>query len=104
MPIHHDREFAQERGAPNTFMNILTSNGILATYLEEWAGPQAEIKEMNASLVVPNFPGDNMVMNARIVKKWESAGEHLIELQYSGDNNMGPHISGTAIMCLPTRG
>ena len=35
MPVHHDRDFAQSKGAPDIFMNILTSNGLMMTYLEQ---------------------------------------------------------------------
>ncbi len=107
MPVHHDRDFAQGKGAPDIFMNILTSNGILASYLEQWAGPAAKMKTMQISLQVPNFPekdGNKMDMNARVTKKYEEGGEHLIELAFSGDNNLGPHIVGTAVMALPTKG
>lgn len=104
MPVHHDRDFAQSKGAPDIFMNILTSNGLMAAYLEQWAGPLAKLKKMSISLQVPNFPNDTLAMNARVTKKYEEGGEHLIDLEFSGDNKMGPHIAGKAVMALPTRG
>ncbi len=104
MPVHHDRDFAQSKGAPDIFMNILTTNGLLMTYLEQWAGPDATIKDMSIKLSVPNFPKDKMDMNARITRKWKEGDAHLIEVAFSGDNQMGPHASGTAIISLPTRG
>ncbi len=104
MPVHHDRDFAQSKGAPDIFMNILTSNGLLASYLEQWAGPAARLKKMSISLQVPNFPNDTLAMSASVVKKYEEGGEHLIEVQFSGENKMGPHIVGTAVMALPSRG
>jgi len=104
MPVHHDRDFAQSKGAPDIFMNILTSNGLLASYLEQWAGPAARLKKMSISLQVPNFPNDTLVMSAAVTKKYEEGRDHLIELTFSGDNKMGPHIVGTAVMALPTRG
>ncbi len=104
MPVHHDRDFAQSKGAPDIFMNILTSNGLMMTYLEQWAGPEAMVKDISIKLSVPNFPNDQMDMNARITRKWEEDGEHLIEVVFSGDNQMGPHANGSAIISLPTRG
>ena len=78
----------------------------MASYLEQWAGPEAELRKMNIGLQVPNFPspGNKMDMNARITKKYEEAGDHLIELAISGDNTLGPHIVGTAVMALPKKG
>ena len=102
--VHHDKAHAQAAGTPDIFMNILTSNGLMMTYLEQWAGPQAMIKDISIKLSVPNFPRDRMDMNARVTRKWQDKGEHLIEVAFSGDNQMGPHANGTAIISLPTRG
>ena len=104
MPVHHETAFAQQAGAPDIFMNILTSNGLAAVYLEQWAGPEARIKKMTAGLQVPNFPDDEMVMNGKVIRKWEEGNEKLIEISYSGDNSMATHITGTAVMSLPVRG
>jgi hypothetical protein len=59
---------------------------------------------MRCGLQVPNFPHDKMDMNARITKKYKEGKEHLIELSFTGDNQLGPHINGTAVMSLPTKG
>jgi predicted lipoprotein len=104
MPVHHETAFAQQAGAPDIFMNILTSNGLAAAYLEQWAGPAAQIKKMTAGLQVPNFPDDEMVMSGKVIRKWEEGNEKLIEISYSGDNSMATHITGTAVMSLPARG
>ncbi len=101
MPVHHDRDFAQSKGAPDIFMNILTSNGLTASYLEQWAGPEAMIVNMSINLSVPNFPEGSFSMSARITKKWQQDGLNLVLLDFAGDNGMGPHCSGTAVLSLP---
>ena len=105
MPVHHDRTFAQSKGAPDVFMNIITSNGLICAYLEQWAGPKAKVKKIRIGLQVPNFPteGNKMDMNARVTKKYKKDGENLIELSFAGDNCLGPHIVGTAVMALPSK-
>ena len=104
MPVHHDPEFAKLRGAPNIFMNILTTNGLVGTYLTDWTGPEGELKKLKIGLAVPNYPGDRMTMNGRVTKKYEEAGEHLVEVEVIGENSMGPHVTGTAVIALPTKG
>ncbi len=106
MPVHHDRDFAQSKGAPDIFMNILTSNGLMASYMEQWAGPLAKMKKMSIGLQVPCFPteGNKLDMSARIVKKYKEGDEYLIDLVFSGDNQLGPHIVGQAVMSLPPKG
>jgi predicted lipoprotein len=104
MPVHHDPKFAQEKGAPDIFMNILTTNGLVGAYLGNWAGPEAELKKLQINLSVPNFPNDRMTLFGKITKKYEKGGEHLIEVDIQGDNQMGPHVNGSAVMALPSKG
>jgi acyl dehydratase len=103
MPVHHDPKFANEKGAPDIFMNILTSNGLVGTYLTNWTGPEGEIKKITISLAVPNFPGDRMTFNGRVRRKFVEKGQHLVEVDVVGENQMGPHANATAIVALPTR-
>jgi acyl dehydratase len=104
MPVHHDPKFAQEKGAPDIFMNILTTNGLVGAYLGNWAGPEAEIKKLRIDLSVPNFPGDQMTLFGKVTRKYEEGGDFLIEVDIQGDNNMGPHVTGSAVMALPSKG
>jgi len=103
MPVHHDPKFAQEKGAPDIFMNILTTNGLVGTYLGNWTGPEGELKKLSIGLAVPNFPGDRMTLNGRVKRKYQEKGAHLVEIDVVGENMMGPHVTGTAVIALPTR-
>ena len=38
MPVHHDRDYANQQGAPDIFMNILSTNAYCSRYLTDWAG------------------------------------------------------------------
>lgn len=104
MPVHHDPKFAQEKGAPNIFMNILTTNGLVGTYLGNWTGPEGELRKLSISLAVPNFPGDRMTLNGQVTRKYQEGGAHLVEINVIGENQMGPHVTGSAVIALPTRG
>lgn len=104
MPVHHDPKFAQEKGAPDIFMNILTDNGLVGAYLGNWTGPEGEIRKLTISLAVPNFPGDRMTMFGRVTKKYKEGKDHLVEVNVVGENKLGPHVTATAVVALPTRG
>ena len=104
MPVHHDPKFAQEKGAPNIFMNILTTNGLVGTYLGNWTGPQGELKKLDIGLAVPNFPNDEMRLNGKVARKYEDGGQHLVEVTVVGENRMGPHVTGSAVIALPSKG
>jgi acyl dehydratase len=104
MPVHHDPKFAQEKGAPDIFMNILTTNGLVGTYLGNWTGPEGELKKLAISLGVPNFPGDTMRLNGKVTRKYREGDLHLVEVAVIGENQLGPHVTGTAVVALPSRG
>lgn len=104
MPVHHDPKFAQEKGAPNIFMNILTTNGLVGTYLGTWTGPESDLKKLDISLAVPNFPNDELRLNGKVTRKWEEGGQRLVEVTVVGENRMGPHVTGSAVIALPSKG
>jgi MaoC like domain len=96
--VHHDPGLAQERGSPDIFMNILTSNGFVGRYVTDWAGPDALLKSVNIRLGAPNYPGDTMVMTGSITKKEDG----VIEVSLKGSNNLGDHVLGTVVLELPS--
>ena len=95
--VHHDPGLAQERGSPDIFMNILTSNGFVGRYVTDWAGPDALLKSVNIRLGAPNYPGDTMVMTGSVTKKADGA----IEVSLKGSNDLGDHVVGTVVLELP---
>jgi hypothetical protein len=95
--VHHDPGLAQERGSPDIFMNILSTNGFVGRFITDWAGPDAVLKSVNIRLGAPNHPGDTMTMTGQVTKK--DAG--LVEVQVRGANDLGDHVTGTVTLELP---
>ena len=60
--VHHDKAAANGKGTPDIFMNILTTNGIVGSYLTEWSGPAYRIHRIALKLGAPNFPGDTKAL------------------------------------------
>lgn len=98
--VHHDKAAAMEKGTPDIFMNILSTNGIVGRYLTDWAGPEARIKKLSFKLGAPNYPGDTMVISAEITELTEDNGSTLATLTFRGKNGMGNHVSGSAVIAL----
>jgi acyl dehydratase len=95
--VHHDPGLAQERGSPDIFMNILSTNGFVGRFVTDWAGPDAVLKSVKIRLGAPNHPGDTMTMSGRVTKKDDS----VIEVDVRGANNLGDHVTGTVTLELP---
>jgi acyl dehydratase len=101
MPVHHDVEFAKRQGSPNIFMNILSTNGLCVKFLTDWAGPETMVKKLAIRLGVPSFPGDPLRFTGTVTNISEGGhGEGLLELTFRGANQLGDHVTGTALVSL----
>jgi len=102
--VHHDPGLAVERGSPDVFMNILTTNGFVGRFVTDWAGPGAEIRSVSIRLGVPNYPGDTMVLTGEVTGLEEPPsgdGRGVVELAVRGANSRGDHVTGTVKVALP---
>ncbi|MFJ7882835.1 MaoC family dehydratase [Pseudomonas sp. NPDC096917] len=98
-PGHHDLHAAQTLGSPHIFMNILTTNGLVQRYIEDWAGPEARFASLKIKLGAPNYPGDCMTFNGAVTG--QDAATRTVEITLSGKNSMGNHVTGTVALVLP---
>ena len=95
--VHHDRELAKLRGSPDIFMNILTTSGLVARFVTDWAGPEARLRRLAIRLGAPNYPGDTMLLTGAV----ESVRGAELEIALRGDNRLGAHVTGTVALALP---
>ena len=102
MPVHHDRDYARAQGAPDMFMNILTTNGYVSRYVTDWAGPEAMLRSMAIRLGGPAVPGHVLRFTGRVTGERRDGGEHVIEVAVRADNALGNHATGTVALTLPS--
>jgi acyl dehydratase len=95
--VHHDPGLAVERGSPDIFMNILSTNGFVGRYITDWAGPDAVLKNVRIRLGAPNYPGDTMRMTGSVTAK----DDGVVEVAVRGANDLGDHVTGTVALELP---
>ena len=95
--VHHDPTLAVERGSPDIFMNILSTNGFVGRFITDWAGPDATIRKVAIRLGAPNYPGDTMVMTGSVTSK----DDGVVEVAVRGANSRGDHVTGTVKVALP---
>jgi acyl dehydratase len=101
MPAHHDPAFARAQGAPDIFLNILSTNGYVARYVTDWAGPEAILQRIEIRLGAPAVPGKPLRFTGRVAAKSEAGGECLLELRVRAANDLGDHATGTVALTLP---
>jgi acyl dehydratase len=97
--VHHDPGLAQERGSPDIFMNILTTNGFVGRFVTDWTGPDASLRKIDIRLGAPNYPGDTMTLEGAVTAKDEEA--RTIEVSLRGHNKIGDHVTGKVLIAFP---
>ncbi|MER8232109.1 MaoC family dehydratase [Streptomyces sp. NPDC101490] len=95
--VHHDAELAREKGSPDIFMNILTTNGLVGRYITDRLGPRAVLRKVAIRLGAPNYPGDTMVLTGTVV---EVDGD-TARISVAGANGLGHHVTGTVTVEVP---
>ncbi|MEE1812268.1 MULTISPECIES: MaoC family dehydratase [Streptomyces] len=96
--VHHDAELAREKGSPDIFMNILTTNGLVGRYVTDRFGPSAVLRKVAIRLGVPNYPGDTMVLSGTVTALGDDG---TAEVSVVGANGLGRHVTGTVTISVP---
>jgi acyl dehydratase len=102
MPVHHDRDYANVQGAPDIFMNILSTNAHCSRFLTDWAGPDGMLTRLAIRLGVPTFPGTTLTFTGRVVDTQRQGDEGLVDVELRATNDLGDHVTGTATLSLTT--
>ncbi len=101
MPVHHDRDYANSQGAPDVFMNILSTNAYCSRYLTDWAGPEAIVKRLAIRLGVPVFPGSTLTFTGTVTAVEAAGDEDVVDIELRAATDLGDHVTGTARLTLP---
>jgi hypothetical protein len=106
--VHHDPTLAVERGSPDIFMNILSTNGLVGRFVTDWSGPGARIESVSIRLGAPNHPGDTMTLTGSVTAadgpEARDDGRGVVEVAVRGANSRGDHVTGTVKLSLPLDG
>ena len=101
MPVHHDRDYANTQGAPDIFMNILSSTAYCSRFLTDWAGPDTMVRRLAIRLGVPVFPNSTLTFTGTVTGTSPAGDEGLVEVEFRATNDLGDHVTGTATLSLP---
>ena len=67
----------------------------------DWAGDDATIKSMNTRVRHPNIVGDTNTLYGNVLRRYESNGEQIAELNVWNENQAGLHTAeGTIVVAL----
>lgn len=97
--VHHDVKGAQARGTHDIFMNILTSNGTVQRFVNDWLAPAGRIRSIELRLGVPTFAGDTLRLAGTVRAKDQALRTLAIEV--TGTNSIGLHVAATITVAMP---
>ena len=80
-------------------MNILTTNGLVQGFVEEWSGPDSRLENIDIKLGMPNYPDDTMTFMAEVTAKNQE--NRTVDVGLAGKNQYGMHVTGTVRLVLP---
>jgi acyl dehydratase len=99
--VHHDLAAARARGTPDIFMNILTTNGYVQRFVNDWAAPRGQIRSIELRLGVPNYAGDTLRLAGLVSGKLVHGDGGVIEVAVTGANSLGSHVTAVVRVVLP---
>jgi acyl dehydratase len=65
-PMHHDKDFAQNQGVDNIFLNTPNQAAWYERYLTDWTGPLGRPGSVAFKMKASVIPGDTMTFNATV--------------------------------------
>ena len=103
MPVHHDRDYANQQGAPDIFMNILSDTGYCSRFLTDWAGPDAMVKRARDPPRRAGVPGPHADVHRRGHRRAARRRRRRRRGRVRArSNDLGDHVGGTATLALPS--
>lgn len=101
-PVHHDPAYAEARGMPDVFTNIMTTQGLVSRFVTDWTGPEAMLTDLDLRLGASNFPGDVLTVGGQVtdVQDHPEDGGTVVTVDVTGDNGHGAHVTGSVTFSL----
>jgi hypothetical protein len=95
--VHHDRDRAAAGGAPDVFVNILTTTGLVQRYVTDWAGPAARVGGVKIRLGVPCYAYDRLTFSGEVT----AVDGRTLTVAVVGRVSRGDHVRGTVTVAVP---
>lgn len=103
-PIHYDKDFAQSRGLTGVIVPGQLVTSFLGQLMTDWIGESGILKKLSCSYKGMNYPGEDIICQGRVGKKYIEGGEHCIECNLWAENASGEKtVTGTAVVVMPVR-
>lgn len=101
---HYEDKMARVMGMPYAFADGVQNEMAMSHIITNWMGDDGFVKVIDFRNRRINILGDATWVKGKVVKKYSTNGEHLVDLELRGENQEGKvHTTGTAIVRLLSR-
>jgi acyl dehydratase len=102
--VHWEPEFALMVGAPGAYDYGPERCSWLTHHLTNWMGDDGFLRRATCKIRRHNPEGDLLFIDGKVVRKYQEAGRHLVEIEQSAVNQDGElSVLGTGIVELQAR-
>lgn len=102
-PAFADAEAGKRMGVGGALVPGLLKIAWMTQYVSDWAGPEANVKNLRVAYRRPDVADRPLVLSGRIVDKRDEGGRKLIELEVVTLAEGQPSVRGNVQVELPSR-
>ena len=103
-PLHHDPEFAIASGYKAPVIAGAFLQGFLERCITDWTGPRGKLRKLSLPLRTPNYKGDNLTAQGKVIKKYVENGDHRVDCELVIMNQDGVvTVNAQATVTLPSK-
>lgn len=102
--IHYDERYAHTERLPTILVHGPLQGAQLSAYVTDWMGPRGFLKKFSYSNRGMAFPGEQLTMKGKVVRKHGLDGRGAVDLEVWEENAKGERlVPATATVLLPAR-
>ena len=102
--LHLEKEFAQRQGFKDANIPASLYGAFLARMVTNWIGTRGKLRRLAYQVRVMGFPGDTLICKGRVIKRYQEAGDNLVDCDIWVENQAGVKVSpASATVSLPSR-
>lgn len=102
--IHYDKDFAIKNKLPGVILHGALKNAYLGQLMTDFAGELGWLRKLSVQYRGMDQPGSRVICKGKVVKKYVSNGDHLVDCEIWLENAKGEKTTpGSATVMLPSR-
>jgi acyl dehydratase len=94
--IHYDKDFVQNRGVSQPFVDGQMLGAFLAQLVTDWVGQQGMLRKLSFKNSAMVFPGDRLTCRGKVVRTDTEGGEKRVHCELWMKNQRGEQVVSAA--------